>query len=532
MRTRRRRRTFPRAHAGALAVVALLGLAGGLWIEALLRPDAPRLLRRDAPRGEVLLPSAEPPRLSRAEVERFEPLAYEQGDDEELLERGRDGLAHVLYAKSPGGVEMTAERVRRFSGGVARAAERHGVQPDTLAALVFLESAGRPDAIAGGDPGDAAGLGQILPGTATSLLGMRVDLARSRRLTARIGRAEGRALRARLLGRPTARLDRRIRRLSADRRRVDQRFDPVRALDGSARYLAFAEQRLGREDLAVASYHMGVGNLEQVIRLYVAPRPAGGPSRELVERYELTYARLFFDSSPLRNPRTFDRLRELGDDSRTYVFRHAAAREILRLHDDDPQELQRLAGLHARKASAEEVLRPPDEHEPYAGGAALREAYGAGELRPLSGARPAAALGLRIDRRMGALARRLDERPVLYRGLRPEALATLLYIGKETRRTAGGGSLTVTSTVRDTRYQRLLVQGNAEATAGYSLHTVGYAVDIARTFRSPRHARALVDVLERLRALGVIDWVYEPTAIHLTVGPEGERYLPLLGALP
>ena len=277
---------------------------------------------------------------------------------------------------------------------------------------------------------------------------MQVDLARSRRLTERIGNAQGRALRARLLGRPTTRLDRRIRRLSDDRRRVDQRFDPARALDGAARYLAFAEERLGREDLAVASYHMGVGNLESVIRLYVAPRPADGPSRDLVERDQLTYPRLFFDSSPHRNPRTFDRLRSLGDDSRTYVFRHEAAREILRLHGDDPDELRRLAGLHAAKASAEEVLRPPDEHAPYAGGAELREAFDDGALLPLPAA-PGEALGLRVDRRMGALAPRLGEPRALYRGLRPAALATLLYIAKETRSAAGGGTLTVTSTVRD-----------------------------------------------------------------------------------
>ena len=37
---------------------------------------------------------------------------------------------------------------------------------------------------------------------------------------------------------------------------------------GTARYLLFAEGRLGREDLALAAYHMGVGNLEGVLRLY------------------------------------------------------------------------------------------------------------------------------------------------------------------------------------------------------------------------------------------------------------------------
>ena len=332
----------------------------------------------------------------------------------------------------------------------------------------------------------------------------------------------------RLLGR-RRRVERRLAALERRRRAVDQRFDPREALEGTARYLVFARGRLGRDDLALTSYHMGVGNLEEVIRLYVSPRPSRASARETVAEYELSYPRLFYDSSPVRNPRTHRKLASLGDDSRTYLFRLEAAREILRLHREDPEELARLARLHAAKASAEEVLRPPEDHEPYADPEAVREAVADGELVALP-ARPA-AFGLRVDERMGALAPRLGERPGLYRSLRPEALATLLFVAKETRRIVGGGTLRVTSTVRDRRYQRLLVGSNPEATTNYSLHTVGYAIDLARP-RSDAHERALVDVLERLRALRVIDWVYEPTAIHLTVGPDGERYEPLLTRVP
>ena len=38
-------------------------------------------------------------------------------------------------------------------------------------------------------------------------------------------------------------------------------------------------------------------------------------------------------------------------------------------------------------------------------------------------------------------------------------------------------------------------------------------------------------MLERLRAHNVVDFVYEPAAIHFTVGPEGKRLLPLLDRL-
>jgi len=85
--------------------------------------------------------------------------------------------------------------------------------------------------------------------------------------------------------------------------------------------------------------------------------------------------------------------------------------------------------------------------------------------------------------------------------------------------------------VRDRRYQRELLLSNTEATSAFSLHTTGYAVDVALDFRSGRQRRAFVAVLERLRALNVIDWVYEPTAVHFTVGPDGERYMVLVDGL-
>ena len=65
----------------------------------------------------------------------------------------------------------------------------------------------------------------------------------------------------------------------------------------------------------------------------------------------------------------------------------------------------------------------------------LKAAYDTGELRPFPD--DPARYGLRRDRRMGELAKRLDEDPELYRGLRPEALAAAVYIGRGVRELAG-----------------------------------------------------------------------------------------------
>ena len=136
------------------------------------------------------------------------------------------------------------------------------------------------------------------------------------------------------------------------------------------------------------------------------------------------------------------------------------------------------------------------------------------------------------DPRMGELAGRLSQPAGLYRGLRPEALAMALYIGAQVRELSGGASpLVVTSTVRDERYQRLLVRSNREATRNYSLHTTGWAFDVERRYRSGAQARAFQFVLDRLQVLGAIAWVREPDAIHITVARDAKSLLPLLDRL-
>jgi hypothetical protein len=456
------------------------------------------------------------------ELAQADPFAFQEQDPDELLERGSKGLSHPLYTLSPGGVEATAERTLRFEDQIADAASEEGVDASTLEALVFLESAGRPAAVAGPSPESATGLGQILPDTATDLLDMSLDLEKSKRLTREISRLEERAMGA---DGPKARVraERELKALSAERRRVDERFDPDAALAGAARYLAIAEEHFGREDLAAASYHMGIGNLDSVIEVYLAPEPVAPTTAETVSQNDLSYAQIYFDSTPVDNPRAYRELRALGDDSRHYLFRLEAARHAIALYREDPSELRRLAELHGSRASREEVLRPSDETERFEDADALRDAYESEELVSLR--REATGIGYRVDRAMGELAGEVDEEPSLYRGLRPEALAAVAYIARQARDITGvRTTLTLTSSVRDTRYHELLQDSNTQAADGYSLHTTGFAFDVSRDL-SGRSEEAVVAVLERLRALNVLDWVYEPGAIHVTVGPEAEALL-------
>ncbi len=431
-----------------------------------------------------------------------DPFAYSEERRADFERRAAQGLSHVLYEKSPGGVVASARRTARWRPLVEGVASEAGLDADLIEAIVLLESAGRPDAVADPELEGAVGLTQILAGTGEGLLGMRVDVAQSRRLTRRIQRARGRGEL------------RKTKRLEALRRRVDHRFDPRRALEGTARYLDFARGELGRDDLAVVSYHMGVGNLTSVIE-------------DFGEGDRPSYAQLFFESSPSSHSAAWRRLAELGDDSSTYLWRVLAARDIMRRYREDRGALARQDELQTAKNSAEEVLHPGDETERYASPDDLEDAYGDGELRPFPNA-PARS-GLRRDRAMGELAGRLEVGRELYRGLRPETYALALYMARMTQEAGGGDApLTVTSTVRDEAYQGLLAKGNPEATGNYSLHTTGFAFDVLRRYSGDRQAVAFQFALDRLQALNLIAWVREPAAIHVTAADDARALLGLL----
>ena len=472
----------------AAAVLLVAGVAG-----VLARTDGP-------PAGVPLVPT--PPAASDApETEPLaDPFAWDPDRADEFTRRAAAGNSHLLYALSPGGIIASAERTARWRPLVERAAEQADVDPDVLEGLVLLESAGREDARAPGSLESAAGLTQILAETGANLLDMRVDVAASERVARRLERAERR-------GR-----ERRVQALRRERARVDERFDPAKALAGTARYLRIARSRLGRDDLAFVSYHMGIGNLENVLAAYGERVP---------------YVQVYFDSTPARNRRAYRLLAGLGDDSSNYWWKVVAGREIMRLWRDDRDELVRLNALHTVKGSAEEVLHPPAETPFYTTPEDLRRAWDDEDI--VGFPEDEAITGLRRDRRMGELARRIDQPPELYRGLRRSALAMALYIGAQVRALSGGQApLTVTSTVRDGSYQTVLADRNHEATRRYSLHTTGWAFDVLRDYRSRRHALAFQFVLDRLRSLNAIAWVREPRAIHITVSRDAEALLPLL----
>ncbi len=378
------------------------------------------------------------------------PLAYVPSRDAEFTARATSGSANVLFVKSPGGVMTTAARVAAWRPLIDSAVAGSGIDPTLLEGLVFLESAGYPNALAGPDAADAAGLTQILAQTGQSLLGMHVDLARSRALTAQIDAAYSSG-RAGL-----------VTRLQRRRARIDDRFNPRRALAATVRYLEIARRRFGRVDLAIVSYHMGIGNLSDVLRDY-----GGGDS--------VPYVRLYFDTAPDHHSSAYRLLSGFGDDSSLYWWRVLGAVQIMRLFRTDRAALTHLAALEtAGRGSDAAVLR-------------------AGDTRTTLVALPPAPDTYHLSYAAGAGGGRLA----------PPALDLLAELSVRVHRLwAGSAPLVVTQT-----------------------GSHGYSFAIARRYASRAQADAFQATLDRLQALNLIAWTRTSRAIDVTVASDASRFL-------
>jgi soluble lytic murein transglycosylase-like protein len=486
---------FARVAAGVLVLVAAAGALAALALAVGLGERDPLELRVGRIAREA----------RAAAAPKADPLAWTAARQREFEARAATGASHVIYELSPGGVVASAERTVAYRPQIEEAAVRHGVDPDTLEALIFLESAGRPYVSAGPTPEAASGLAQIIPSTATELLGMSVDLEASIALTERIA---------------ASRDPEEVERLRAQRAAVDERFDPAKALDGAARYLAIAGERFGADDLAVASYHMGIGNLESVLRAY-ADAGGSGPIGRLVAHEGLSYARVYFDSSPYEDRDAYELVTGFGDESSEYLWKVRASERILRLYRDDRERLTEIAALATAKATLEEVFHPESETDVFDDPEEIEEALDDGDLARLP---VDAGLGWVPDKDLGELADDLGQDPRLYRALRPEALATLSYLaGLVLDRSNEPAPLLVTSAVRDRVYQDALIGINPEATSEYSLHTTGWSFDIRRDYASRAQAAAFQWALDRLSSLALIDYAVEPGAIHVTVSGLGRE---------
>jgi hypothetical protein len=419
--------------------------------------------------------------------------AVSPGVSRRLADDAAHGFDRSFFTSSPGGIVATAARVAQWRPEIARSARRSGFGPNLLEALVFVESSGYADAIS---PWGRVGLTQLSRGTGN----LRVNVRRSSALTNRIARAESRGAFV------TA------RQLRRWRSRYDQRFSPEKSLRATVAYLEHARRALGREDLAIAAYHLGIARLRAASAAYGAATPS--------------YADLYFGSAPDRHAATWRSLAVGGD----YYWKVLAAKRIMTLYRRDGSALRFEDGQQARKNSAEEVMHPRFRTARFSTPSEIAGAWRRHVLRaiPTAARKTHVALGAEF----GAQAHKLGRSRRLYRGLRPPALDVLLYIGAKVHDLSGARKpLILTSALRDNRYQRVLMRVNANAARTYSIHTTGYAFDIARVYSTSAQAASFQFVLDRLRAVNAIAYIREAAAIHIAVASDAQKKLALLDRL-
>ena len=253
---------------------------------------------------------------------------------------------------------------------------------------------------------------------------MSVDLERSVALTEQIARSDS-----------PGETD----RLQAERAQVDQRFDPE-ARDRGRGDATSRSPTSGSatRDLAVVSYHMGIGNLETVLRAYAGADDAV-PIGELVAAEGLTYAR-----GLLRlRARTHTAMRtSCSPDSATSppttCGRCSPRARIIALSRDDPDRLAETAELATNKATLEEVFHPESETEVFDDPGEIEDAHRV--RRAAAATRSSRRSAGSPTRDIGELADELDQSPTLYRALRPEALATLTYMAGLVRELSGAAT--------------------------------------------------------------------------------------------
>ena len=415
-------------------------------------------------------------------------------------DRHQPPALHALAGR--GGRERGARRragARRSRPPRARPAST----PTRSRALVFLESAGREDAVAPSGIEGAVGLTQILAGTATDLLDMRVDTAAQRAAHA------------------------------ADRPRA-ARGHAGRGRAAAAR--AGARRRALRRRQGAG----GHGPLPQARPRHARPRgprvrllphghrqPAGGAAR-VRRRYTWLGRRSTSTRRSPATPRPTAGCSSSATTPRTTTGRCSRRREIMRLYRDDRAELDRLTALHGAKGSAEEVLHPPGSVPQFADPGAAARRVGrrrdrgvprhAEAARACGATRAWASSPRALDQPAGALPRSPS------RGAGDGALHRRAGACAQ-RRVPAGGHL-------DGARRALPARAGQGATArrpGTSRCTrrAGRSTSSAATL-SRRQALAFQYVLDRLPVLGGIAWVREPDAIHVTVSSEAKALLPLL----
>lgn len=370
-----------------------------------------------------------------------------------------------------------------------------------LQGIVMIESGGNPLAKS---PVGACGVVQMMPDTARSQK-LKVDAIKSSIILAKI-RAGKTWLYPQLC-------------------QVDERFDPYKCIRGGGRYLVYLFNLYGRWDFTISAYHGGPGNINKLLKVYMTGNyPDIGTNKQNIEKYQLSYQKIFFDNSPTKNPGTYKFLQDYKsgkkDFSGWYFWSVSAAQNAVALYQNDKKTFRKKLWnwknltVSRRRELMPEIVWYPKGVKTYKDADELDRKYASGEL--VKAPTDERVFGFRLDEDNIGIHASQNVRNYFF-GTQPETVGLLMTIAYLTRLESDrwDESLTVTSLVRSRAYQKLL------GSTSHSVHTVGRAIDFSRkTYTSGSQRAGFQYALDYLRACGDICYAKEGDyAIHVALNP-------------
>jgi len=341
--------------------------------------------------------------------------------------------------------EKTLRRIARDSGLSLEAARARWIALHE--ADILLESGGNPDAVS---VSEAVGIAQWLAGTGRRA-GLSIHLAESKRLTRKIDDLKRRIAWLEYLLRPDAdpnapgapkitraeartklpTLRQELEKLRAKRRRVDQRYDPQKALFAQTRYLMRLYARFPGFDWVFQAYHGGEAGVQRTLKKYLGrawPGSAAVAIRRGRAGKPLRYEHLYLATRPRTHPAAFGYLYGRSDDHRYYWWKLRAAQEAIALYRRDPAAFRRAWESLLPGRAKEAYWYPDAPNEAMADLPALEAACREQRSVPIG------------DRAEYVVP---NTPSPLHATLRPEAKGALILVATAYRRAGGSGRLTV-----------------------------------------------------------------------------------------
>jgi len=422
--------------------------------------------------------------------------------------------------------ELAAERIfSRDIWPLFESASAGKIDPLIPAAIAFVESYGKPDAVS---PTGPRGIMQMTMASGKEL-GLIIKTERRQVGTKpqQVWRGEGKARKRITIQVP----------VYANVYIADERMDPAKAVPAAVRRLVARSQALGGMDFAIQEYHDGAGRMRKLLTLYTKQNPKG-IFAHIVSKLQLTYPKVFFDNTPYHRADVFNYLEEIrlkADYGPTYWFRVMKAYELLETYKKGPALYKARFQLYANRFESNKVTpnRMWSWFEPK-----QLEALKFEDLAAIQAAQKGGRLGTvpRPYAKYGIQPRLTGKSPIAEKDLKNQnfyisaeqaTIGCLLYIANELRLLQGKSfqSVEVNSLVRSENTQSALKDSNSNARTALPTHTMGKAFDLPLLGKSIRYRRDLLFILTDMENAGMLAFIREGSqdTIHVVPHPAFEQ---------